>query len=85
MSNLLTGSTATSTAVEHFFSRGHQLLSNTCNHLSVESVHRFLCLGEWGQKDLIGEKQVMQAVKENMGQVEKGGKGKERAERGESQ
>ena len=54
---------ATSTAVEHVFSQGHQLFSFTRNHLHASSIRAFLCLGSWGCNDLIFFKDVLAAVK----------------------
>ena len=55
--------TATSTAVEHVFSQGHQLLSFTHNHLSASSIYIHLCLGSWGHHDLITFEDVLASVK----------------------
>ncbi|KIK00852.1 hypothetical protein K443DRAFT_68066, partial [Laccaria amethystina LaAM-08-1] len=49
---------ATSTAVEHVFSQGCQLLHFTCNHLSGASIQSLLCFGDWSQKDLIATSDV---------------------------
>ncbi|KAJ7763893.1 hypothetical protein B0H16DRAFT_1801244, partial [Mycena metata] len=65
---------ATSTEVEHVFSRGRQLLHLTRNRLSAKSVRTFLCLGSQSKHDLVGDQVFHAAVRENMG--EKKGKGK---------
>ena len=54
---------ATSTAVEHVFSQGRQLLSFTWNCLHASSICAFLCLGSWGRNDLIFFEDVLAAVK----------------------
>ena len=54
---------ATSTAVEHVFLQGCQLLSFTQNRLCASSIRAFLCLGSWGCNDLIFFKDVLAAVK----------------------
>jgi hypothetical protein len=56
---------ATSMVVEWVFLQGHQLLSFTCNWLSASSICAFLCLGSWGQNDLILFEDVLAAVKRN--------------------
>ncbi|KAJ7079691.1 hypothetical protein C8R44DRAFT_654011, partial [Mycena epipterygia] len=57
---------ATSTGVEHVFSKGRQLLHFTCNRLSAKSVRVFLCLGSWSKHDLVGDKEFQNAVRQNM-------------------
>jgi hypothetical protein len=54
-----------STAVEHIFSQGQQLLSFTCNSLYASSIPAFLCLGSWGHHNLICFEDVLTAVKAN--------------------
>jgi hypothetical protein len=54
---------ATSTAVEHVFSQGCQLLHFTCNHLSGASIQSLLCFGDWSQKDLIATSDVVEAIR----------------------
>ncbi|KIM56394.1 hypothetical protein SCLCIDRAFT_94438, partial [Scleroderma citrinum Foug A] len=44
---------ATSTAVEHVFSQGCQLLHFTHNQLSPSTICAYLCLGAWGRCDLL--------------------------------
>ena len=56
---------ATSTAIEHVFSQGHQLLSFTCNWLCALSVCAFLCMGSWGRNDLIFFEDVLASVRSN--------------------
>ena len=56
---------ATSTAVEHVFLQGRQLLSFTRNRLHPSSIRAFLCLGSWGRNDLILFEDVLAAVKGN--------------------
>src|ERR1700722_5743453 len=53
---------ATSTAVEHAFSKGHQILQFTCNVLSSLSVCASLCLGAWCHSDLIISKDFLSAI-----------------------
>lgn len=62
---------ATSTPSERVFSRGRQLLSFTRNRLSGLSIRRFLCLGDWSRKDIVGDEIFLRAVKQSMG-LEKG-------------
>ncbi|EPQ50068.1 hypothetical protein GLOTRDRAFT_21677, partial [Gloeophyllum trabeum ATCC 11539] len=44
---------ATSTAVEHIFSQGRQLLHFTRNCLGPGFFRAILCLGSWGHRDLL--------------------------------
>ncbi|KAF8236982.1 hypothetical protein L208DRAFT_1249853, partial [Tricholoma matsutake] len=53
---------ATSTAVECLFSQGCQLLHFTHNCLSPSMIHAFLCLGDWGTKDLVDIPKLVGAV-----------------------
>ncbi|KAF5317480.1 hypothetical protein D9758_019086 [Tetrapyrgos nigripes] len=55
---------ATSTSVERVFSFGRQLLVFTRNRLSALSLRRFLCLGSWSKKDMIQDKDVLDALLE---------------------
>lgn len=41
---------------------GRHLLHFTRNCLSAESIRAFLCLGDWGRRDLIDMKDIMEAV-----------------------
>lgn len=58
---------ATSTAVERVFSQGRHLLSHTRNALSSQSLRSFLCLGSWSRRDLVVMKDLIDAVRANMG------------------
>jgi hypothetical protein len=53
---------ATSTTVERVFSKGHQLLSFTRNHLSPVSICSILCFGDWSQKGLVHMPDLVSAV-----------------------
>ncbi|KAF5371119.1 hypothetical protein D9758_004308 [Tetrapyrgos nigripes] len=53
---------ATSTSVERVFSFGRQLLVFTHNRLSGWSICRFLCFGSWSKKDLVQDKDVVDAL-----------------------
>ncbi|KAF8218093.1 hypothetical protein K438DRAFT_1557905, partial [Mycena galopus ATCC 62051] len=58
---------AMSTVIERVFSKGHQLLHFTRNHLSEKlPCWTFLCLGSWSRHDLVGDKEFQSAVRENM-------------------
>jgi hypothetical protein len=52
---------ATSTQVERAFSLGRQLLHFTRNRLSPRSIRAFLCLGDWGRRELVDIKDVLEA------------------------
>jgi hypothetical protein len=54
---------ATSTAVEHVFSQGRQLLHFTCNRLSGLSIQSLLCFGDWSRKDLIATSDIVDAIR----------------------
>ncbi|KAG6807823.1 hypothetical protein H0H92_006319 [Tricholoma furcatifolium] len=54
---------STSTAVEHVFSQGQQLLYYTRNCLSPASIRALMCLGHWSQKDLVTSAEVVEAIK----------------------
>jgi hypothetical protein len=54
---------ATSTAIEHVFSWGWQLLHFTCNRLSTSSIWAYLCLGLWAQHDLLLMENLLDAIK----------------------
>src|SRR5882724_7844763 len=56
---------ATSTAVECVFLQGCQLLSFTHNWLYAFSVHALLCMGSWGQNNLIFFEDVLASVRSN--------------------
>ena len=58
--------TATSTAVERVFSQGRQLLHFTRNRLRGASIRAHLCLGSWGQHDLLDMPDLIEAVSVNM-------------------
>ncbi|KAJ7745356.1 hypothetical protein B0H16DRAFT_1318362 [Mycena metata] len=57
----LNWSIATSVAVERVFSMGRHLLHFTRNRLSPRSIRAFLCLGDWGRRDLIDMNDIMEA------------------------
>src|SRR5882724_4943847 len=59
------GKVTTSTAVEHGFSQGCQLLSFTHNWLHALSVHAFLCMGSWGRNNLIFFEDILASVRSN--------------------
>jgi hypothetical protein len=50
-----------------FFSHGRQLLSFTQNRLTGPSIQRFLCLGDWSRKDIVGDAICLKAVQDSMG------------------
>ncbi|KAJ7483739.1 hypothetical protein B0H11DRAFT_1640260, partial [Mycena galericulata] len=50
---------ATSTSVERLFSMGRHLLHFTRNRLSAESIRAYLCLGDWGRRNLIDMNDIM--------------------------
>jgi hypothetical protein len=54
---------ATSTAVEHVYSQGCQLLHFTHNCLSGVSIRALLCFGDWSQKDLIATSDIVEAIR----------------------
>jgi hypothetical protein len=54
---------ATSTAVERLFSQGRQLLHFTRNRLSPSMIRAFLCLGDWGKKDLVDMPELVSAIR----------------------
>ena len=54
---------ATSTAIEHLFSQGQQLLHFTRNCLLPSMIHAFLCLGDWGKKDLVNMPELVGAIR----------------------
>ncbi|KIL63554.1 hypothetical protein M378DRAFT_53484, partial [Amanita muscaria Koide BX008] len=53
---------ATSTAVERLFSQGRQLLYFTRNRLSPTMIRAFLCLSDWGKRDLIDMPELVAAI-----------------------
>jgi hypothetical protein len=55
-------SSGTSTAVEHVFSKGQQLLLYTRNRLSPASIHSLLCIGDWSRKDLVHMPDLVEAI-----------------------
>lgn len=57
---------ATSTAVQHVFLQGCQLLSFSCNSLRSSSIRAFLCLGSWGRCDLVFFEDIVAAVNPNL-------------------
>ena len=54
---------AMSTAVEHLFSQGQQLLHFTWNCMSPSMIHAFLCLGDWGKRDLIDMPEIVAVIR----------------------
>ncbi|KAJ7151170.1 hypothetical protein C8R46DRAFT_842119, partial [Mycena filopes] len=52
---------ATSTAVERAFSMGRHLLHFTRNRLSPSSIRAFLCLGDWGRRNLLDTNDLLEA------------------------
>ena len=50
---------AMSTAVERLFSHGQQLLHFTRNCM----IHAFLCLGDWGKRDLIDMPEIVAVIR----------------------
>ena len=53
---------AMSTAVEHLFSQGQQLLHFTQNRMSPSMICAFLCLGDWGKRDLIDMPEIVAVI-----------------------
>ena len=49
---------ATSTDVKHVFSQGRIVLSHIQNHLSVQSTHALLCLGNWSLLGYVKDKDI---------------------------
>ena len=49
---------ATSVDVEHLFSHGRVLLLHNCNHLSSQTTHALLCLGDWSRLGLVNSDDV---------------------------
>ncbi|KAF5372622.1 hypothetical protein D9758_005249 [Tetrapyrgos nigripes] len=70
---------ATSTSVERVFLSGRQLLVFTRNRLSGWSICRFLCLGSWSKKDLMQDKDIMDALMKAEEKKAEKRKGKEKA------
>ncbi|KAG6826499.1 hypothetical protein H0H92_015589 [Tricholoma furcatifolium] len=62
---------ATSTAVEHIFSQGRQLLHFTRNCLSPASIHAIMFLGRWPRKDLVAAEDIVRSLKAR-GKVDEG-------------
>jgi hypothetical protein len=55
---LLTVAIATSTDVERVFSQGRIVLSHIWNHLSAQSTHALLCLGNWSVLGYVKDKDI---------------------------
>ena len=53
---------STSTTVECLFLQGRQLLHFTQNHMSPSMIHAFLCLGDWGKRDLIDMPEIVAVI-----------------------
>ena len=53
---------ATSTAVEHVFSQGRQVLHFTRNRLSPSSIHASMCFGAWSRKNLVHMPDLVEAI-----------------------
>ena len=53
---------AMSTIVEHLFSQGRQLLHFTQNRMSPSMICAFLCLGDWGKRDLIDMPEIVAVI-----------------------
>ena len=53
---------AMSTTVERLFSQGWQLLHFTRNCMSPSMIHAFLCLGDWGKRDLIDMPEIVAVI-----------------------
>ncbi|KAJ7052446.1 hypothetical protein C8F01DRAFT_997960, partial [Mycena amicta] len=53
---------ATSTAVKHVFSQGHQLLVFTRNRLTGTSICKYMCFGSWSGRDLISTEDVVRWI-----------------------
>lgn len=53
---------ATSVDVKRIFSRGHTLLTHTCNGLEAQTVRSLLCLGEWLKAGIISVKNIASAI-----------------------
>ena len=49
---------ATSVDIEHVFSRGRLLLSHVRSHLSAQSTHSLLCVGNWSVRSFIKDSDV---------------------------
>ena len=62
LSMLIYNVLATSTAVEHIFSQGRQLLLYTWNRLSPFSICAILCFRDWSHKDLVDMLDLVAAV-----------------------
>ncbi|KDQ54006.1 hypothetical protein JAAARDRAFT_109262, partial [Jaapia argillacea MUCL 33604] len=54
---------AKSTTVECILSNGCQLLHFTCNCLSPLAIRALICLGMWGQFDLLYMSNLLSTVK----------------------
>ena len=52
-----------STAVEHMFLQGRQLLYFTQNQLSPQLIQALLCFGDWSHKELVRMSDIIIAVK----------------------
>ena len=53
---------ATSTTVECLFLQGQHLLHFTWNRMSPSMIHAFLCLGDWGKRDLIDMLEIVVVI-----------------------
>ncbi|KAH9935420.1 uncharacterized protein B0H18DRAFT_835010, partial [Fomitopsis serialis] len=53
---------ATSTAVEHVFSQGCHLLHFTRNHMTGATFRANLCLGAWGQANILYIQDLVEVV-----------------------
>ncbi|KAH9072202.1 hypothetical protein EDB83DRAFT_2189212, partial [Lactarius deliciosus] len=53
---------ATSTAVEHVFSQGQQVLHFTHNRLTPGSICATMCFGDWSCKDLVYMPDIVEAM-----------------------
>ena len=51
-----------STAVEHVFSRGRQVLHFTRNCLSPSSIRTSMCFGAWSRKNLVHMPDLVEAI-----------------------
>jgi len=52
----------TSIDVERVFSQGRLLLPYVWNHLSLESTHALLCLGDWSCRGLVKDSNIKAAA-----------------------
>ena len=54
--------TGSSVGIERIFSQGCLLLPHMCNHLSSESMHALLCLGDWSTRGLVKDCNIKTAA-----------------------